>query len=482
MSDDWSSGESPFDDFRERVAVMVAVGRLGFSEVLERAYDRLLDHLRSPTGRSLFDEAPADGAAPGKSETDRGEAEELRARATEVYDFVDQSFAKHLRTQRRWSARTDVERLERAGQALAGIGTPLFEAFDCCDGCLEHHGGEEFVWRYADRRDARARSVVYFFESDIELALLGGGLWVSFAAREQNRTQAAATEILEVLHAHGLDAVWPDESVPRIRVDMEWRCRRRGRLAAHPGPRADREPGIRVRLTNALEDRYVPWWGEHSFLDPSVREFSRIALPWLPTGYQVEVTSHITGDALYLERDFDRIRVLGTVALLGPILTMEPERLDGLGRKEEEDLLLPLGHLEEILGRWAVDGSLPFKGDTRPVERGLLDVCYDDGFHLGAGTSALGIPMDLAECRSLMYRVVPVEGAFVVAHAFNGVCVQMVWQENRTVWMETPDPARRVSHGRLGTLAEVEELFCQLAEEGTSGLLGRPDVHVISWD
>lgn len=457
---------------------MVATGRLGFSEVLERAYDRLVD-LQSPSGGgpadgfrsdgTLPDGVFSDGAFPDAALSSQAGAAEIQARATDLYDFVDRAFADHQRVQRRWPVRTDVDRLERAGQALAAIGVPLFESVDCCDGCLEYSGGELYVWRQADRQDVKARAAVYFFDSDIELALLGGGLWMSFAVREHGRTEAAATEILEVLHAHGLDALWPDESVARIRVDMDWRCRRLGRLAAHPGPCAVREPVARVEITNPLPEQPLPWWGEYSVLESSVREFARIALPWLPAGHRVRVTSRITGADLYLERDFDRIRVLGA------------DRLPGVDRASGADRLLPRDHLDEILSRWAVDGSLPSE-DARSSPRGLLDVSYDDGHQLGVGRTVLAIPMELAECRSLLQRAVPARGTFVVARSFNGVCVQMVWQEDRTVWMETPDPGARVSHGRIGTLAEVEELFCQLAEESTSGLLDMPGVQALPWE
>ncbi|WP_017589453.1 DUF6891 domain-containing protein [Nocardiopsis ganjiahuensis] len=464
MRADWSNGDRSLDALREWVTVMVAMGRLGFSDVMDRAYERLID-LRSSSGETLIDGTLLDGPAP-----DRAEPAKIRADAAEVHDFADRAFANHLRVQRRWPGRTDVDRLERAGQALAAIGVPLFEGVDCCDGCLEHNGGEPYVWSLADHQDVKARAVAYFFESDIELALFGEHLWISFAVREHDLLGAAAAEILEVLHAHGLDALWPDETAARIRVDMDWRCRRRGRLAAHPGPRASREPMIRVELTNPQPEHLLPWWGEDHLRDTSVREFARVALPWLPTGQRVEVTSRVREDLMiFLERDFDRIRVLGAACLSG----VEPTYGEGL--------LLSRDHLDEVLSRWAVDGSLPSE-DAPPASRGLLDVRYSDGHPLGVGRTGLEVPMELAELRSLLHRAVPALGTFVVACSFNGVCVQMVWQEDHTVWMETPDPVARVSYGRLGTLAEAEELFCQLAEEGTSGLLGAPGVHTLHWD
>ena len=464
MSADWSNGDRSLDTLREWVTAMVAMGRLGFSDVMDRAYERLID-LQSSPREKLIEGTLLDGPAPGEAEL-----AELRDGATEVYDFVDRAFANHLRVQRRWPARTDVDRLERAGQALAAIGVPLFEGIDCCDGCLGHNGGEPYVWSLADHQDVKARAVAYFYDSDIELALFGEHLWIRFAVREHDPMWAVAAQILEVLHAHGLDALWPDESVARIRVDMEWRCRRRGMLAAHPGPRALREPMVRVEITNPQPEHYLPWWGEDFLRDTSVREFARVALPWLPTGQRVELSSRVREDLMmFLERDFDRIRVLGAVCLSG----VEPTYGEGL--------LLSRDHLDEVLSRWAVDGSLPSE-DAPPASRGLLDVRYNDGHPLGVGRTGLEVPMELAELRSLLHRAVPALGTFVVAYSFNGVCVQMVWQEDRTVWMETPDPAARVSHGRLGSLPEAEELFCQLAEECTQGLLGAPGVHTLHWD
>lgn len=452
--------------------MMVAMGRLGFSEVLERAYDRLVD-LRSPSGGTLFDGLLRDGLlSEGMSQDgaspDQAEVAEVQASAVEIYDFVDQAFVDHLRAQRQWPVRTDVDRLERAGQALALIGIPVFEGVGCCDGCLEYDGGDPYVWGHADHQDDKARAVVYFFDSDIELALLGESLWMSFAVREPSRTATVAAEILEVLHAHGLDALWPDESVASIRVDMDWHCHRRGRLAAHPGPCAVQEPVVRVEITNPEPDNPLPWWGEYSVLESSVREFARVALPWLPRGYRVEVTSRITEGIMFLERDFDQIRVLGSY------------RPSGAEPASGEGLMLSHDHLAEVLSRWAVDGSLPSE-HAPSAARGLLDVSYDDGHHFGVGRSPLAIPMQLAECRSLLQRAVPARGTFVVAHAFTGECVQMVWQQDQTVWMETPDPGARVSHGRIGTLAEAEELFCRLAEEGASGLLDMPDIQTLPW-
>lgn len=438
MTDDWARGERSFAAIREKVAVMVATGRLGFPEILEGAYHDLVGMRGDPEQYRLGRDNPRDLGA------------------TEVYDIVDRAFAGHLRRQRKWPVRTDVERLERARQALAGLGIPVFEAVECCDGCLEHLGGESYLWELAEEQDPEARTVVYFYDSDIELALLGGGLWMAFSAGGEGRTGAAAAEILEVLHAHGLDAHWPDDEVPRIRVDMEWCRRRHGRLAAHPGPCATQEPVVRVGFSGPPLHTALPWWGEFHELESSVREFARLALPWLPTGLTVAVTSLITGSSICLQRDFDRIRVLGT------------------GR------LLPRKHLDEILSRWAVDGSLP--SEDAPAEpHGLLDVSHDDVHSRGIGSSDLPVLLELAECRALLRRTTPAPGTFVVVRAFNGVCVQMLWQEDHTVWMETPDPVARVSYGRFGTLAEAEALICQLAEEGSSGLPDHPGAHTVHW-
>ena len=421
MSDDWASGVDPHATLREKSAVLVATGRRGHGEII----DRLTEEITDPDPRLLN-------------------------------EYVDRAFARHLRAQRHWPIRTDVDRLERAGQALAAIGVCYFEALACCDGCLNESGGDVHLWRLAAAQDPRARALVYCFDTDIELALAGEGLWLHFDPGQEGLLHVVAKEILDVLHAHGLDALWPDESVARLRIDMEWRCRRLGQAAAHPGPEAGHEPLIDVTLTGPVGGP-LPWWGRERRRRAPVREFTRLFLPWLPAHMVVTVTSPITGGTLTLDRDFDRIRVV------------------------RSGLRLDRDHLDEVLSRWAVDGSLPAK-DAPAGPRGLLEVGHDDPHPLGTGSRAAAVPLGLAECKSLLYRTTSSPGAFLVFHAHNGECVQFLWQDEHELWMESPDQRIRVSHGRLGTLADAEDLICRLAEEGVVGLSEMEGVHTIGWD
>lgn len=434
MSDDWAIGEGPHATFRERVAVRVATGRQGYGEIVDL----------------LTEEIEELGEAEGSDPMWGTPGPHL------LREYTDRAFARHLRVQRRWPVRTEVDRLERAGQALAEVGICYFEALECCDGCLTEEGGRDHLWRLVAEQDPRARAVVYCLDTDIELALAGEGLWLRFDPGQGRLPHAPAKEILGVLHAHGLDALWPDESVARLWIDMEWRCRRHGLLAAHPGPEANLEPMIEVTLAGPV-DRALPWWGEERARRAPVREFTRLALPWLPTHMVVTVTSLITGGILTLDRDFDRIRVVGS------------------------GLRLDRGHLDEVLSRWAVDGSLPVR-DASATPKGLLEVGHDDPHPLGTGSRAAPIPLDLAECRSLLYRTTPSPSAFLVFRAGNGECVQFLWQEEHGLWMESPDQKSRVSYGRFGTLDEAEDLVCRLAEEGVSGLMEMEGVRTIGWD
>ncbi|MGW9555008.1 DUF6891 domain-containing protein [Nocardiopsis sp. NPDC055551] len=425
------SGDDPHAALREEMAVRVATGRQGFGEILTEVSDTLAEN-GGPDPRVEHPGTPV------------------------LREILDRAFARHLRWQRKWPVRTEVDRLERAGQALAAIGVPYFEALDCCDGCLADSGGEVHLWRLAVAQDPRARAVVYFFDTDIELAFAGEGLWLTFDPGQGRLTHAVAKEILEVLQAHGLDAMWTDESVNRIRIDMEWRCRRLGQSAAHPGPDVDREPTVDVVLTSPVYNR-LTWWGEDRNRCVSVREFTRLFLPWLPSDMSVTVTSLITGASITLDRDFDRMRVLGS-----------ERRLD---RR----------HLDEILGRWAVDGSLPAR-DARPDPTGFVEVAHDDPHPLGTASRVSAVLLELAEARSLLYRTTPSLGAFLVFRSFTGATLQLLWQDEHTLWLENPDPDRRMSYGCFGDLADAEDLVCRLALDGDSGLPEKEGVRTIAWD
>ncbi|MBR8742984.1 hypothetical protein [Nocardiopsis sp. MG754419] len=431
MSDERVSGEDPHAALRKELDTRVTTGRREFREILTEVSDVLRENA---------------GGDP------RGEHPGMPV----LRDMLDRAFARHLRWQRRWPARTEVDRLERAGQALAARGIPYFEALECCDGCLAEDGGDVHLWRLAVSQDPRARAILYCFDADIELAIAGEGLWLTFEPGHARLTHAVAKEILDVLQAHGLDAFWPEESVPRIRVDMEWRCRRLGRLAAHPGPDVDREPMVDVVLTSPV-DHALTWWGEDRARRVPVREFTRLFLPWLPSLMSVTVTSLITGRSMTLDRDFDRIRVLGS------------------GRR------LDRRHLDEILGRWAVDGSLPSR-DADPDPTGIVEVSHDDPHPLGTGARVSAIPLELAEARSLLYRTTPSVSAFLVFRARTGETLQLLWQEEHTLWMEGPDPRNRMSFGRFGAIAEAEDLVCRLALDGESDLPAFDGVRTIRWD
>ena len=83
------------------------------------------------------------------------------------------------------------------------------------------------------------RGFVSCHEQDVERAVDGGGLLLSygaFADDQDDRAQDAAIgqEIAAALRRHGLTTDWDGDVGARIRVPMTWRRRRSGPLATWP--------------------------------------------------------------------------------------------------------------------------------------------------------------------------------------------------------------------------------------------------------
>ncbi|OOC52527.1 MULTISPECIES: DUF6891 domain-containing protein [Nocardiopsis] len=432
MSDVCESTRHPLTTAKEAVNVRVASGREGFTEILRHAGQDLVDVLEK-------DQDP--------------DSPEVREALSQLHDHVDRAMADHAHRQRRWPVRTDGERLTRAFRALDESGVIAREEFGCCDGCAKAALNGELATRNSVPSGQAVRGYAFYHRQDRKNAVAGGPLVVRFEASHPLRRAAVGEETAETLRAHGLTVDWDGDPDRGLLIPMDWSRRRFGRGAAFPGPAVDGEPMVRVSF-NDPGSYGVPEWISRYEGRVSVRELSRMVLPWLPRSFVATLSSG-HGQTIVLERDFDLLRVHH-----GPALSRE--------------------RVEEPLSRWAVGAVWP-REEARSSHAGLLEVNYADTAEEGMGFVDYAEPLETAAARQLVYQLTPAKGTFAVFTAANGEVAQMMWESGSLLWMESPSPAEGVSRGRHVTLPEAEEMVRVLAEEGRVALADLGELRTTSW-
>lgn len=413
---------------RDEVAVRVASGREGFVEILQRARR---DMLRLPE---------ADGPR-------------VREALGGLHDHVDRVLGEHVQRQRRWPSRVDAERLTRAFRALDESGVIAREEFSCCDRCARSALDGELDARLGRRDALPVRGYAFYHRQDGAHAALGRFLAVGFESTHPLRRAAVGEEVAEALRAHGLTVEWDGDPERKLHVLMDWGRRRLGRAAARPGPAVAGEPMVRVSF-NKPGSYGVPEWISHYEGRVSVRELSRMVLPWLPRDFVATLSSD-RGRTATLERDFDLLRV-------------------------DHGRALSRARVEEPLGRWAVGAVWP-EDDARSDHVGLVEVQYADAAEEGFGYVDYAEPLETAAARDLVYQLTPAEGTFAVFTAASGAVVQMLWGDGPRLWMETPVPSEQLSRGRHVTLPEAEEMVRVLAQEGRVALRDLGELETTRW-
>lgn len=432
MREAWESTCHPLAAAQEAVAVRVASGRGGFVEILRHARQDLVDAL-----------------GPG-SDLD---APSVRDALSRLPEHVDRALADHVHRQRRWSSRTDGERLTRAFRALDESGILAREDFACCDRCARHALDRALADRNTDPANEVARGYAFYHHRDGAHAAGGGPLTIRFEAAHPLRRAAVGEEIAEALRAHGLTVDWDGDPHRGLRVRMDWNRRRHGRQAAFPGPAVPGEPMVWVSFHDPGPYE-VPEWVRHYEGRVSVRELCRMVLPWMPRHLTATLTGH-HDRTIVLERDFDLLRVRQ-----GPALPRE--------------------RVEEPLGRWAVGAPWPQR-EVHSDHTGMLEVNYADACDEGLGYVDYAEPLETVAARDVVHRLTPVRDSFAVFTSAGGGIVQMVWCDGPRLWMESPSPAESVSWGRYVTLTEAEEMVRVLAEEGRVALSELGELHLTRW-
>lgn len=187
---------------RNHARFLVALGRHGYADIVRQC----LEILDSPTD----------------------EDDQLARR------IVADEFAAHLADQETWPDELDTDRLNRAFRELDMSGIVARLDHTCCQSCGISEIGEEFP------EDEDPRGYVFAHRQDMESAVPGGGLTLSYGVLSHGRQPPEAQteigeEVAAALRRHGLDVDWNGSPKQRIEVSLDWKRRRFGPLADWPG-------------------------------------------------------------------------------------------------------------------------------------------------------------------------------------------------------------------------------------------------------
>ncbi|MFI7697835.1 DUF6891 domain-containing protein [Nonomuraea sp. NPDC049480] len=190
--------EETREELAEDVRVAVSVGRLDFPQLVEDVVESWAEEVDDP--------APL---------------------AEAVREIAAREFAGHLAAQARWPEVTDCDRLSMAMLELAMAGIVPRECYMCCTGC-----GVDGISREVAGLGG-VRGYVFYHQQDADRAAEGGGVFLAFGGDED--VAAIGAEIVQALGRRGLAVTWSGDAGQRIHVEVDWRRRRSGRLAAYPG-------------------------------------------------------------------------------------------------------------------------------------------------------------------------------------------------------------------------------------------------------
>jgi hypothetical protein len=360
-----------------------------------------------------------------------------------AWQVVDAEFAAHLAAQESWPEATDSDRLTLAFRDLDVAGIVARESFTCCNTCGHAEIADEIP------RDEKRRGYVFYHQQDAERAAYGGELWLSYGGREPT---AIAGEVVDVLRARGLNPVWGGSPKEKIRLPMDWRRRRLGQFAAHPGTIKADDFTVNLEILGPWTVPDAPARGA-----VSAQRLAALHLAWLPAGTRVGLAVP-DGSTLVVGRSWDR-------------LVGELTRPAGAVVRYEVDWM----------AAWALVallGGESFPPDAAQVcGEPLVEVTYDHS----AGQRDSAVLMGVAESVRVL-REMPVRtGSWAAYAARSGAIVQHRWEPGPRLWMETPDPAANASRGRHVTIAEAEHVITALIADGTVTLADHGDLTTVSW-
>lgn len=119
-------------------------------------------------------------------------------------EIVDAVWRARIAEQAAWPARTDVDALEAAFEALEDGGIVAREDFACCAQC----GHAEI----RGEMEEDSRGYVFFHQQRTEAAVLDGELYLYYGARSPHPAEDVAREITERLRGEGLSVEWDGDT------------------------------------------------------------------------------------------------------------------------------------------------------------------------------------------------------------------------------------------------------------------------------
>ncbi|MEV6350455.1 hypothetical protein [Actinoplanes sp. NPDC051851] len=195
---------------------------------------------------------------------------------------------------------------------------------------------------------------------------------------------------------------------------------------------------------------------------PAERLLTRVA-PEGPAGVRVEIHA-VGGEVLVLRREWDR--GVGTLTL--PDGTPTPVDLP------RHELWARLGPV--FLG----DPAALVTEHSGTPETDVLDLRYQTEEH---GWASLPMMETLDHCVARLDRhILRTPGNWAVFTSRSDAVIQVECTAEGLLWLETPYPEEKRSHGRVVTVEEAAALLTTLAREDRSAVDDLPGVEVIGWD
>ncbi|MFI0371023.1 DUF6891 domain-containing protein [Actinomadura sp. 1N219] len=222
-------------------------------------------------------------------------------------EIAAEEFAAYLADQRTWPDVTDSDRLLRAFRDLDVSGIVARADFACCQNCgISEVGGEV-------PRGEQRRGYTFCHRQDMEAAVSGGGLMLAYGvfkdAAEASTQPEIGEDVAEALRRHGLTVRWDGDPSRRIEVDVTYRRRRSGRLAAWPDGPAPPVPG-----TDRLDVTYSDYARGRNAEDPMPMTLAEAR------GLLLELTPYADNFAVFEGRSGDVAQVIWET---GPRLWLE---------------------------------------------------------------------------------------------------------------------------------------------------------------
>lgn len=233
---------------------------------------------------------------------------------------------------------------------------------------------------------------------------------------------------------------WDGGTGTRILVRLDWRRRRFGRLAALP-VLDDADIEVDVAPDAEWRGRYAPPKGPMG-----AGRLAGLYLPWLPADAEVTLTGGPAG-TMTVRREGDRLvdtHTDGGVAAAG--------RWDGVAL---------------LCG--TAGGAAERPAPLEVTRQQQVDSEYRS------------VPLDADECVELLRRMPPRTDSWLSCLRDGAGVVQMAW-EAEGLWLESPDPARRASAGRIVSVAEAERMIRALADENRVAVEDLGDLTTTPWD